>query len=78
MKIPTRSKFNEIRNELNLTDRQLQIFDLKFQRGWRYIDIAAEIGVSQETICDEMKVIHNKLKFINEDNYKEFIKKEGG
>lgn len=61
MSVKTMKKFFEIRDELNLTDRQRKIFFLKFSRGWRYIDIAEELGINQDTVTADMKVIREKL-----------------
>lgn len=62
IRVPTMDKFFEIRDALNLTDRQREIFLLKYSRGWRNIDIANEIGVHQDTVSDDMAVIREKLK----------------
>ena len=62
IKIPTMNQFYKVRDALNLTDRQRKIFVYKYSRGWRNIDIAMEIGVNQDTITEDMKVIREKLK----------------
>lgn len=61
IKIPTMKEFNDLLDSLNLSDRQRQIFVLKFSRLWRNIDIANEIGVNQDTVGKEMKAIRQKL-----------------
>ncbi len=57
----TMEEFYELRDRLNLTDRQREIFYLKYSRGWRNIDIAAELDVSQDTVSDDLKIIRKKL-----------------
>lgn len=59
----TMDEFYELRDRLNLTDRQREIFYLKYSRGWRNIDIANELDppVSQDTVGDELKIIRKKL-----------------
>lgn len=59
--ITTMDEFNNLLDSLNLSDRQRQIFILKFSRLWRNIDIANEIGVNQNTVGKEMKIIRKKL-----------------
>lgn len=59
--ISTMDEFNRLLASLNLTDRQRRIFVLKYSRGWRNIDIAEEIGVNQDTVSDDLKVIRKKL-----------------
>lgn len=60
--IATMSEFNRVKDELNLTDRQKKIFHFKYARGWRYIDIAEELEIHQDTVASEMKIINEKLK----------------
>lgn len=55
-------EFYKIRDELNLTDKQREIFVLKYSRGWRNIDIAEELGIHQDTVTEHMRVIREKLK----------------
>lgn len=59
--IPTMEAFLELRDKLNLTDRQREIFLLKYSRGWRNLDIATELEINQDTVSDEIKVIRKKL-----------------
>lgn len=60
--IPTMAEFNRVKDELNLTDRQREIFSLKYSRGLRHIDIAEELKIHQDTVTEEMRVIREKLK----------------
>lgn len=67
-KIPTMDAFLNLRDKLNLTDRQRQVFVLKYSRGWRNIDIAEELGVNQDTIGEDLKIIRTKLVSIGNEN----------
>lgn len=60
--VPTMSEFYKIRDALNLTDRQREVFVFKYSRGWRNLDIAMELDVHQDTISEDMKVIREKLR----------------
>lgn len=60
-------EFYKLRDKLNLTDRQRDIFYLKYSRGWRNIDIAEELGVNQDTVGDENKIIRAKLATIGNE-----------
>lgn len=64
IKITTMDEFYALLNSLNLSDRQRQVFFLKFSRLWRNIDIANEIGVNQDTVGKDLKVIRQKLAAI--------------
>lgn len=64
IQIPTMKDFFELRDKLNLTDRQKTIFYLKFSRGWRNIDIAEELQVNQDTVSDDLKIIRRKLAVV--------------
>lgn len=68
IKIPTMKEFYRIRDELNLTDRQREIFVLKYSRGWRHIDIAEELQVHQDTIAEDVRIIQEKVKKFSLDN----------
>lgn len=59
--------FYALRDKLNLTDRQREIFYLKYSRGMRNIDIANELDppVNQDTVGDDLKVIRKKLVAIS-------------
>lgn len=70
LKIPTMQAFLDLRDKLNLTDRQRDIFVLKYSRGWRNIDIAEELGVNQDTVGDDLKAIRTKLAAIGNENIK--------
>lgn len=59
--IGTKLKFKEILENLQLTDRQTQIFVLKYGRGFLNEDIAAEIGYCRKVVSDELKVIRHKM-----------------
>lgn len=45
-----------------LTDRQRQIFDLYYRRGWAIEDVAAELYVSRSTINNELGIIRTKCR----------------
>lgn len=64
IKIETMDEFNALLDSLNLSDRQRKVFFFKFSRKWRNIDIAEEIGVSQDTVGKDMKIIRQKLAAI--------------
>lgn len=66
--IPTMEAFYELRDKLNLTDRQREIFLLKYSRGWRNLDIAEELKVNQDTISEELRKIRTKLVAVSIDN----------
>lgn len=70
IKIPTMDAFYELRDSLNLTDRQKEIFFLKFSRGMRNIDIAEELvpPVSQDTVGNEIRILREKLAAIGREN----------
>lgn len=59
--ISTMDEFYRVRDMLNLSDRQREIFYMKYSRRLRNIDIAEELGLNQDTISAEMKVIREKL-----------------
>lgn len=62
--IPTMKQFYELRDMLNLSDRQRDVFYYKYSKFWRNIDIAEELGVSKDTITTDLKDIKEKLKYI--------------
>lgn len=66
--IPTMSAFYELRDSLNLTDRQRNVFFLKYSKGWRNIDIAEELQVHQDTVSCDLREIRKKLVAISLDN----------
>lgn len=59
--IGTKLKFQEIVYNLQLTDRQKQIFVLKYGRGFLNEDIAAEIGFCRKIVSEELKIIRHKM-----------------
>lgn len=67
-KIPTKAELLEIREKLNLSDRQRDVFYLKYCRFWRHLDIAEELGVCQDTISADVKVITEKLSAIQRES----------
>lgn len=60
-KIGVKTTFNEIMENLQLTDRQNTIFMLRYGRGWCISDIAAEIGNCTKVVSDELSIIRNKM-----------------
>ena len=44
-----------------LTDRQRQIFDLRFRRGWAIEDIAAELYMDRSTVNRELARIRKTI-----------------
>ena len=63
--VGTKLKFQEILENLQLTDRQKQIFVLKYGRGFLNEDIAAEIGYCRKIVSEELKVIRHKMAQLN-------------
>lgn len=59
--VGTKLKFQEILEKLQLTDRQKEIFVLKYGRGFLNEDIAAEIGYCRKIVSDELKIIRHKM-----------------
>lgn len=68
IRIPTMEAFLALRDKLNLTDRQREIFLLKYSRGWRNIDIAAELDINQDTVSDDLKIIRQKLVWVEKNS----------
>lgn len=66
--IPTKAELLEIRDRLNLSDRQRTVFYLKYGRRWRHIDIAEEVGVCQDTISADVNEIAKKLAAIKRED----------
>ena len=62
LKVPTMTEFYKIRDELNLSDRQREVFLYKYSRRWFNADIAAELHVDRDTVSADIKVIREKLK----------------
>ena len=68
MNIATKAEFEHLSAELLLTDRQREIFCLKYEHGFTNLRIAEELNppVCESTIKSEMKVINRKLgKYFN-------------
>lgn len=61
MEIGTKQEFNRIVDTLQLTDRQRQIFILKYGRGLLNVDIAEEIGYNRKVVSSELKIIRHKM-----------------
>lgn len=59
--VGTKLQFQDILEKLQLTDRQKQIFVLKYGRGFLNEDIAAEIGYCRKIVSDELKIIRHKM-----------------
>ncbi len=59
--LPSMKEFYTLRDALNLSDRQREIFYLKYSRLWRDVDIAEELGIHQDTVSAEKKIIREKL-----------------
>lgn len=66
IKVPTMEEFNRIRDSLNLSDRQKIIFEYKYSKLWRNIDIATEMKLHQDTISGELTIIRKKLAAIQQ------------
>lgn len=66
IKIPTMEAFDKLRDSLNLSDRQRIVFNMKYSRLLRNIDIAAALDVNQDTIGNDLKVIREKLAAIHQ------------
>lgn len=73
MKIATMADFYKLRDSLNLTDRQREIFVMKYSRGLRNIDIAEELSpkTSQDVVGDDLKVIRSKLAELYKENFRQ-------
>ncbi len=59
--IAEKATFDEIYNRLQLTDRQKQIFKLRYGRGWCIADIAEEVFCCRKTVSDELTKIRRKM-----------------
>ena len=46
-----------------LTDREKNVFDLHYRRGWHIEDVAAELDVSRGTINNALASIRRKNQF---------------
>lgn len=59
--ISTMAELIELRDSLNLTDRQREIFMLRFNRGYSIIQISMELNMSDSTVKRELRRIGNKI-----------------
>lgn len=59
--VPTMDEVYKIRDALNLTDRQRELFVMAYSRRIRYIDMAEELDICQDTVTADMKIIREKL-----------------
>lgn len=59
--ISTMAELIELRDSLNLTDRQKEIFMLRFNRGFSIIQICIECNMSESTVYRELRKIGNKI-----------------
>lgn len=70
MRIASMRDFYAFRDSLNLTDRQRDIFELRYSRGLTIQAIADEIKYSYDIVRDDMKDITNKvIAVIKQENY---------
>lgn len=60
-KISTMEELVRLRDSLNLTDRQKEIFMLRFNRGFSIIQICVERNMSESTVYRELRKIGNKI-----------------
>lgn len=61
MKIASMQDFRAFRDKLNLTDRQKDIFELRYSRGLSMRQIAEEIKYNYDLVRVDMKDIREKL-----------------
>lgn len=47
-----------------LTDRERNIFELYYRRGWSIEDVAAELYISRSTVDRDLKKIRKKSRFL--------------
>lgn len=60
-KISTMDELIRLRDSLNLTDRQKEIFMLRFNRGFSIIQISIERNMSESTVYRELRKIGSKI-----------------
>lgn len=60
-KVSTIKELIQLRDSLNLTDRQKEIFMLRFNRGFSIIQICIECNMSESTVYRELRKIGNKI-----------------
>lgn len=61
MSIGTKEKFKDVMDLLLLTDKQAQIFKLKYGRGLLNTQIAGILGVSRKYVGEQLRIIRNKM-----------------
>lgn len=62
----TKQDLHNLRNGLLLTDRQKEIFNLKFEHGLSLEEISCKVNVSYSTAAHESSTIGKKIdKFLN-------------
>lgn len=61
-KISTMDELIRLRDSLNLTDRQKEIFMLRFNRGFSIIQISIEQNMSESTVYRELRKIGSKIE----------------
>lgn len=59
------SQYINIVDSLFLTDRQKELMNLRYLKGFRYKEIANFLHSSEQTIKKEFTKINQKLKFVN-------------
>lgn len=59
--IGTMQDLIRLRDSLNPTDRQKDIFMLRFNRGFSIIEISMKMNLSDSTVKRELKRISNKI-----------------
>lgn len=48
-----------------LTDRERQVFDLHYRRGWAQEDVAAELYLSRRSVLLLAEIYSTKVRFLN-------------
>ncbi len=61
MEIVSMDDFYAFRDSLNLTDRQKDIFERRYSRGWLVSDISEDLGYCPAIIREDMRIIKKKL-----------------
>ena len=56
----TREQLEQIEQNRWLTDRERNVFDLFYRRGWNIEDIAAELDTCRSTIDNVLRSIRSK------------------
>ena len=60
-KISTIKELVQLRDSLKLSNRQKEIFMLRFNRGFSIIQISIECNMSESTVYRELRKIGNKI-----------------